>query len=188
MALRLKRRTSKLLAGEEFAAFYERNARGVLAYFARRTFDAETALDLTAETFAQAFLSRGRFRGTEEPEAVAWLFGIASHQLSRYRRRGVAERRAIERLGIETPKVSTGDQERIEELAGNDALRTAARDAMADLSESERLAVQLRIVEELSYAEIAARLSITETAARARTSRGLRNLSKSVRLPEESHA
>ena len=185
MGLRLKRRTAELLAGEEFAGFYERNAQAVLAFFARRTFDAEAALDLTAETFAQALLSRRRFRGAEESEAVAWLFGIANHQLSRFQRRGAAERKAIERLGIQMPSISPADQERIEELAETETLRDAARNGMAGLSEAERTAVQLRVVEELSYAEVAARLSITETAARARTSRGLRNLSESLGRPEE---
>src|SRR5215211_237330 len=37
-----------------FAVFYRRHVEGVLAFFARRTRDAELAADLTAETFAGA--------------------------------------------------------------------------------------------------------------------------------------
>jgi DNA-directed RNA polymerase specialized sigma24 family protein len=43
---------------EAFSVFYERRAKSVLRYFAHRTFDPETAADLTAETFAQAFAAR----------------------------------------------------------------------------------------------------------------------------------
>ncbi len=37
-----------------FAAFYRRYERAMLAYFQRRTHDAELAADLTAEVFAAA--------------------------------------------------------------------------------------------------------------------------------------
>jgi hypothetical protein len=43
-----------MAAASEFVALYEREARPVLVFFARRTLDGEVALDLTAETFAQA--------------------------------------------------------------------------------------------------------------------------------------
>src|ERR671928_142087 len=39
---------------EAFGEFYDRHARTVLGYFARRTRDPEVAADLTAETFASA--------------------------------------------------------------------------------------------------------------------------------------
>ena len=45
--------------------------------------------------------------------------------------------------------------------------------ALASLSDPVRSAVQLRIVEELPYAEVARSLRISEPAARARVSRGL---------------
>lgn len=37
---------------EAFSAFYKQHAKDVLPYFAHRTFDADTAADITAETFA----------------------------------------------------------------------------------------------------------------------------------------
>jgi DNA-directed RNA polymerase specialized sigma24 family protein len=42
----------------------------------------------------EAFEARHRFRGRTDDEAAAWLFGIARHVLSRYVRRGRAERQA----------------------------------------------------------------------------------------------
>lgn len=169
-----------LLEGERFTAFYRSSSDGLLAWFARRVFDPETALDLTAETFAQAFLSKGRFRGTGDDAARAWLYGIARHQLSHFHRGGSAERRARARLGISVPDLSAGDFERIEDLAESEALRRAVRDGLAALSSAEAEAVRARVVEEMAYSELAERFAISEVAARARVSRGLRALARSI--------
>src|SRR5215211_2708893 len=82
-----------------FAAFYDRHAVAVLGFFARRTACAATAADLTAETFAQAYASRRRYRDTGDP-ATAWLFAIARHQLAGFLRRQAVDDRARRRLGI----------------------------------------------------------------------------------------
>ena len=83
---------------DDFAQIYEREATTVLVFVTRRTLDAEVALDITAETFAQAFGGRHRFRGTTEPEERAWLFTIARRLIGRYLRRGHVEQRALRGL------------------------------------------------------------------------------------------
>ncbi len=108
-----------------FAVAYRTHARSILIFLARRTYDPEAALDLTAETFARAFEGRRRFRGSTEEETAAWLFAIARHVLSRHLRRGGAERRALARLGVEVPSLDPDDIARIVELAGLDELRGA---------------------------------------------------------------
>src|SRR5262249_19551660 len=45
-----------------FVELYRRHAEDLLRYFARRTLDPEAAAELTAETFAEAFASRARYR------------------------------------------------------------------------------------------------------------------------------
>ena len=45
-----------------FREIYDRYAERIYAFALRRTGDPEAAHDLTAETFAQAWLSRARFR------------------------------------------------------------------------------------------------------------------------------
>src|SRR5512132_2350281 len=57
----------ELLAGagrdsDAFGQLYARHHRELLGFFVRRTADAQLAADLTAETFAQAFVARRRFR------------------------------------------------------------------------------------------------------------------------------
>ena len=70
-----------------FVELYRRHAEDLLRYFARRTLDPEAAAELTAETFAEAYASRRNYRDTGV-NGVAWLYGIARHQLSRFFRNG----------------------------------------------------------------------------------------------------
>jgi RNA polymerase sigma factor (sigma-70 family) len=168
------------IAESTFAELYARNSERVLRFFVRRVYEPEAALDLTAETFAEAFIGRERFRGSGDEEFSAWLFGIARHQLSRYLRRGAAERRAIERLGIEVPALTPEEHARIEELAELAELRAAAGNGLAALPEAQRRALRLRVIDELPYPQVASELGISEPTARARVSRGLRALADSI--------
>jgi RNA polymerase sigma-70 factor (ECF subfamily) len=165
---------------DAFAALYDREAQTVLVFIARRTLDPELALDLTAETFAQAFRGRRAFRGSTEMEERAWLFTIARRQMSRYHRRGTVERRALQALGAQVPEAHEDDLRAIEEAAGLDGLRAALGDELARLNGDQRAALQLRVVEERSYPEVADALGISEQTARARVSRGLRALARAL--------
>jgi RNA polymerase sigma factor (sigma-70 family) len=161
-----------------FDAFYRAHAAALLRYFARRTLDPEAAADLTAETFARAYQHRGQFRGNTEQEAGGWLYTIAQRQLLQYQKRGAVEKKALRKLGIREPRLSEGEYERIEELAELDSLRGTIAAALKQLPASTRLALTLRVVEDLDYREIAERLDIKEPAARARVSRALRGLAE----------
>ena len=160
---------------EAFGIFYDRHVEAVLGFFYRRTASAHTAADLTAETFAQAFASRGRYRDTGAP-ARAWLFGIARHQLSRaLRGRGVRDR-ARRRLGMERVDLDDTSLERIEALADLEPTFRALRTALHELSPKVAEAVVLRVGEDLPYDEVARRLGCSEGAARVRVARGLSQL------------
>ena len=154
-------------------ALYASHRDGLLVFLVRRTADTEVALDLWAETFAQAVASHRRYRGTTEAEAAAWLYTIAKRQLALYYRRGKAEQRAMRRLGLERPAATPELIEEIEARAGLEDVRRELGEALASLSDNVRDAIRLRIVDELSYAEVARSLRISEQAARARVSRGL---------------
>jgi RNA polymerase sigma factor (sigma-70 family) len=158
-----------------FRALYDRWAEPLLAYFYRRTFDAEVAADLLAETFAIVYERRGRFRDVGKPGG-AWLYGIAAKQLSRFHRRRAVERRAVRRLGLQLPPLDDESIARIEALADVDAQRPVLAAALERVSPGDRDAVRLRVVSELGYDEIAARLGCTENAARQRVHRGLARL------------
>jgi RNA polymerase sigma-70 factor (ECF subfamily) len=166
------------LDAERLAAAYERDARRLLTWLTRRTYDAQLAMDLVGETYARAYEARRRFRGDpSDPDALAaWTWGIARHVLGDALRRGGNERRALRRLGVEPPVLSDAEQARVEDLAELGSLRAAVAAALDDLSPDQREAVRLRVVAELDYPVIAGRLGISEQAARARVSRGLRAL------------
>jgi RNA polymerase sigma factor (sigma-70 family) len=164
----------------DFDEMYRTESEGVLVFFTRRTFDAEIALDLTAETFAHAYIGWRRLRGGSREERQAWLYTIARRCMSRYLRRGRVERRALRRLGIQTPLAHEDDLALIEERAGLAQLRAALSGELVRLSVPQRRALDLRIVQERPYAEVARDLGISELAARARVSRGLRALGRAL--------
>jgi len=171
---------AELLAAGDSRAFgivYDRHARAVLAFVCRRTADPELAADVTAETFAAAYLSRRRFRETGVG-ARPWLFGIARHELGRALRGRRARDRARRRLGVESVAMDELSFERIEELADLADLRAAVRDALASMSPRVAAAVALRIGEDLPYHEVARRLGCSEGAARVRVTRGLDQLAQ----------
>jgi RNA polymerase sigma factor (sigma-70 family) len=167
------------LQADDISRLYRNHARTLLIFLARRVYDPEVAMDLVAETYASAFAVRDQFRGDDDADAVAWLYGIARHQLSRFYRRGKVERRALERLAVERRPLTDPEYERIEELAGITQLRAAAAQALELLSPEHREVVRLRVIEEHPYREVAQTLGISEQAARARLSRALRELASS---------
>ena len=151
-----------------FAAFYQRYAETLLAFFSRRTRDAELAADLTAETFAAALAGRRRFRAEAGP-ASAWLFGIAMHKLADAQRRGYAERRACRRLGMERLALDDEDIARIDALG--DSVRATALLELLQADQQE--AIRAHVVEERSYTDIAFEQNVSEAVVRKRVSRGL---------------
>lgn len=164
-----------------FEPFYAEHLDSTVVYMARRVYDLEAALDLAAETLAQAFLGRHRFRGTSDADAEKWLAGIARNQLRLYFRRCKVEQRGLRRLGLEPPRLSgEEEQARLIELAGLRDLRDAVRVGLQSVSAEQRLALELRIVEELPYPEVAARLGVSQPAARARVARGLKSLASAL--------
>jgi RNA polymerase sigma factor (sigma-70 family) len=167
---------------KSFVGLYEREAEPVLVFLARRTLDVDVALDLAAETFAQAWQGWPKVRLDSAEEVRGWLFTIARRQLGRYLRRGRVERRALERAGLEVPNLGDDDLLEIERAADLAALRATLTAGLGQLSGAQREAVRLRIVDEVPYPDVARRLGISEPTARARVSRGLRALAAALEL------
>ena len=158
-----------------FEALYLRNAPSLWRYFARRTFESQIAIDLTAETFAEAFAHRARFRGVTDADATNWLFGIARHLFNAYLRKGYAEQELVRQLGVAVP-VLGDESERVRELIDAEMLGPTLTEHLESLSPAQRTAIQLRVVDELPVAVVAKRLGISEKATRMRVARGLERL------------
>jgi len=157
---------------DAFRELYERHAEAIYAYHCRCSRDSDAAQDLTAETFAQAWLVRWRFRDEAGGSAAPWLYGIARNVLLMSVRRRSLERASRERLGLlgEAAAVAQRchepDETWLEQL---DA-------ALGELPESQREAVRLRFERDLAYDDVAAALATTPQAARVRVHRALRAL------------
>ena len=172
---------------EAFGTFYERHAEALLRFFARRTLDPESAAELTAETFAEAFSSRARFTD-QGLGGAGWLYGVARHELSHFYRRGDVDRRARQKLGMPEREVSHEDYERIEEMIDLEEVRRSVASSFDSLPAGQREALELRVLEDRSYEEVASELHCSEQTARARVSRGLRTLSSLLESERESLA
>ena len=161
---------------EAFAVFYRRHVGPLLAYFARRTRDAELAADLTAETFAAA-LAR---RASPPPGARAGGGVAVRHRsppaLTRRPSKGAVEDRARRRLGMGPITLTDEALERVEALAVADASAAILREGLAALPADQREAVLARVLDEDEYADIATRAETSESVIRKRVSRGLTGL------------
>ena len=169
---------------DAFADFYEEYAERVLRFFARRVAQPDVAFDLASETFAVALERCRQFRGSTPEEEQGWLFAIARSQLSHFWRRGAVEHAALTRLGIPVITPDAEDLERIEALADLETVRGEVAAALGALSGEQREAVQMRVVGEMDYADIADRVGVTEDVVRARVSRGLRTLATDLKPAE----
>jgi RNA polymerase sigma-70 factor (ECF subfamily) len=175
---------------EQFVAFYDRHAPGLLAFFGRRTYDSQVAADLTAETFAQAFAARSRFRNPGPGSATAWLYTIARRQLNRFVRRQRVESLWRERLGMERLAVAPDALERAEELIDLEKVRDHVVAALDALKGELREAVVLRVVDGMSYTQAALLTGCSEDLMRQRVSRGLKRLARDLAIlkdPGEDH-
>lgn len=153
--------------GEAFAVFYRRHLPRVVAYLLAETRDRELAADLAAEVFAAALVGARRYKAVHE-SALPWLLGIARNTVGASRRRGRVEARARRRLGFEPVMFEESDIDRTDEL-------------LASLPAPERDAVRARVVDERTYASIAAEMRCSELVVRKRVSRGLARLRKELK-------
>lgn len=158
---------------EAFARLYDRYAGPIAGWLARRA-HPDAAQELFAETFAQAWCDRHRYRPTKG-SAGGWLYGIAGHLLHGSYRRLAVEDRGRRRLGLDLGRTHP-DTDAADARADAAGLRGVLRVALEDLSPAVRDAVLLRVVEQRDYREIAAALHCSPQSARVRVSRGLRAL------------
>ena len=158
-----------------FAELYARHVAAVHGWLRRRIEWA--ASDLTAETFARAWLHRQRFRDDRNGSALPWLLGIAGRLLADAVRRERIDTRARERLGL---PVDLAGEDGYTEVEARLSPRLALERALRSLPAHERDALELRVIDELPYGQVAQRLDIRPAAARLRVSRALRRLAVSV--------
>jgi RNA polymerase sigma-70 factor, ECF subfamily len=159
-----------------FEELFERHAMPLRQWLLAQTHDGAVAHDLLAETFAQAWRDRRRFRGDDDRSGGAWLYGIARHLVYQHRKRGRIATAARKRLAMATPSGHDGGIEEIAVRIDAHQLAPAVREAFAELTPDQQRAINYRVVHELSYEEVAARLDCSTITARTRVFRGLQTL------------
>lgn len=161
---------------EAFREFYDRYAVWIRSWFLRHTGSEPGSLDLTAETFAQAWHASRRFRDEADGSGAPWLFGIARNLLRQYHKHNRIESAARERMGLQATSAECEDYERVDERSEVTSLTPLLRHTVRALPAEQRRALELRIVHQLPYEAVAGRLGCSQNAARLRVSRALRAL------------
>jgi RNA polymerase sigma-70 factor (ECF subfamily) len=129
--------------------------------------DDDAAQDLLQDTLLRAHRALTRLgKGANER---AWLYRIATNAALNWLRDRARERRALEAHAREPAH-----------QGGESVFDTDERDRLwqrvAALPERQRLAITLRVADELEYPEIAARMGCTQEAARANVYQAVKRL------------
>lgn len=154
---------------EAFVEVCGRHADALAGWLRVQVRDDVLAHELLAETLSEAWFSRGRFRDPGDGDARGWLFGIAKNLVRRMYRERAIERRA--RLRLRLPVAGDEAADALDRIAA--AQELGSLDALPD---EQREALELRVVQELDYAEIGDRLALTPAGARTRVFRALGTL------------
>lgn len=157
---------------QDFTEFYRRRYDAVLRYALRRS-DAETARDVTAETFLVAWRRRAAIPADQGQEQ-AWLYGIARRALANAERSRRRARRVTAKLGRERPEPVAPDLASL--LAENSRLMRA----LATLSPKDQEALRLVGWEDLDLAGAAVAMGCTRSAMAVRLHRARRRLEQAL--------
>jgi len=161
-------------AGDQaaFTELYYTYSPRVYRFIYARTGNEADAEDVMQEVFEKVYWALPRYRWGKAPFA-AWLFRIAYNGLIDWRRRNGL--RADE---ISLPYGLIGDRPGPEEMAELRLTLDEVARAMAQLPEMQRAVLELRLLAELSVAEISRVLGKREGNVRALLHHGLQNLRK----------
>jgi RNA polymerase sigma-70 factor, ECF subfamily len=132
--------------------------------------DPEAAADATQETFVKAVRALGTFR--REASLRTWLLRIAANTARSAGRKTTSRREVALDAG---PVQHMGGKDPAQEALMRTEADRAAQ-ALEQLPEKQRLAVSLRIYQDLSHREIAEVLGSSEGAARVNYHLGIKRL------------
>lgn len=156
---------------QAFAALVRGHQDRVFRFLLRLVGSRDEAMDLTQDTFLKVFQSLPEWR----PDAPfrAWLFRIARNAaFDLLRRRQVLGFVAFDELAPDAGEAAWPDPAPRPDQRLDDRRRIAALDrALAALPAEQREVLLLRELEEMSYAEIAATLEISEGTVKSRIAR-----------------
>jgi RNA polymerase sigma factor (sigma-70 family) len=151
-----------------FEALYEQHAGAVKGYAMRRT-DPARADDVVAEVFLVAWRRLEDIPAEPRP----WLFGVARRVLAN-------ERRRISRQGAALDRLEPAPDPGADPAEAAAVADRSLRDALANLSESDRDALLLTAWEGLSHRDAARALGVREATFSVRLYRARRRLGRAL--------
>jgi len=161
-------------AAHRIALLLAKHGEELARHIRRIVCDDDTAQDLLQETMIRAWKAMERLApGSNER---AWLYRIATNTSLNHQRSRARERAALSRHAAELAASRDSDGG-----GRDDADRTGLWAEVALLPERQRLALSLRVADELDYDEIARRIGGTAEAARANVYQATRRLKLKVR-------
>ena len=138
--------------------YYRENGRKVFLYLMTLCGDADTAGELTQETFFRALRSEKKYNG--DSSVYTWLCGIARNAwLEELRKRR-------KHTGVELSELIEDTSPRPDEAAESSDGRLRLLKRIHDLPEKEKEIILLRATQELSFREIGEIFGKTENWAR----------------------
>lgn len=167
------------LAARHIALLLAKHGEELARHVRRIVRDDDTAQDILQETMIRAHGALPRLAAGSNERA--WLYRIATNASLNYLRSKTRERVALRRHALEQDQVHGP---RADGRAAQDDTRQAALwAAVARLPERQRLALSLRVADELGYEAIAQRIGGTAAAARANVYQATKRLRIEVREP-----
>lgn len=180
--MRSKKRSTRLSPARDLAEFrvvYDRFSKQVYAFFANRGLSVDDCRDLVQETFYRAFKSAGTYR--EESQLTTWILSIAKNVWREEARNKSRLKRAGQTVSLEALRIDIGfdqpapSREPLGELLA-DEKQALLRAALLELPESMRSCVQLRLLQELRYREIAEVMQISVGTVKSQLSEAKQRL------------
>lgn len=154
---------------QQFTAIFDRHFDAIYRYIRRRIGELD-ADDLTAETFTVAFSARGRY-DARRPNALPWLYGIATNLVRHHRR---SEERRLQAYARAPVGVVEADLDAAMDRMEASAAVPALIDALLRLRRDDRDVLLLFAWADLSYQEIAEALGTPIGTVRSRLNRARR--------------
>ena len=147
--------------------------------FATGRIGPQDAADVTAETFARAFVRRQRFR-LDRPSALPWLFGIAINVCRERARRTSRGRTATGRLAASFDLQTEGFEAAVADRIDAERLRPDLVVALRSLSDAEYALLMLASESDLTYGQMAATLGVPVGTVRSRLFRARARVRQSL--------
>ena len=159
-------------AAHHIAVLLARHGEELARHIRRMVRDDAAAQDLLQDTLIRAHGALARLPAGANTRA--WLYRIATNASLNHLRTRARERAALQRHAAE--RAVAAEAEAAGRGGEDESQRAALWARVARLPERQRLALTLRIVDELDYEEIAARLGGTAAGARANVYQATRKL------------